>query len=69
MGYSLRTGDYRFVSWQKNQNPDSVVAIELYDHRKDLEETVNIAGLPENEGIVQGLSKKLNEVRVKARIK
>jgi iduronate 2-sulfatase len=67
MGYSLRTRDYRLVSWQKNQNPDSVVALELYDHRKGLEESINIADLPENGEIVQGLSEKLNEVRIKAR--
>jgi iduronate 2-sulfatase len=67
MGYSLRTGDYRFVSWQKNQNPDSVVAIELYDHRNGFEETVNVADSPENTGIVQSLSNKLSEVRKLAR--
>ena len=67
MGYSLRTRDYRLVSWQKNQNPDSVIALELYDHRKGLEESINIADLPENGEIVQGLSEKLNEVRIKAR--
>ena len=69
MGYSLRTCDYRLVSWQKNRNPDSVVAIELYDHRNVLEETVNIADSPENAGIVQSLSNKLSEVRKLARMR
>ena len=69
MGYSLRTKDYRFVSWQKNQDPDSTIALELYDHRNGFEEAVNVAEFPENEGIVQRLNKKLNEVRKLARSK
>lgn len=32
MGYSMRVGNYRFTRWQKYENPDEVVAIELYDH-------------------------------------
>ena len=34
MGYSIRTGDYRFTRWQKYENPEEVVAVELYDHSK-----------------------------------
>ena len=69
MGYSLRTKDYRFVSWQKNQDPDSAIALELYDHRNGFEEAVNVAESIENKGVVQRLSKKLNEVRNSARTK
>lgn len=32
MGYSMRVENYRFTRWQKYENPDEVVAIELYDH-------------------------------------
>ena len=31
MGYSIRKGNYRFTRWQQYENPDSVVARELYD--------------------------------------
>jgi len=63
MGYSLRTQDYRYVSWQKNMSRDSVVAIELFDHRSGQEERINIATKSENESIVRRLSLKLQEVR------
>ena len=65
MGYSLRTDDYRYVSWQYKMNPDSVVALELFDHKADPGETINVASLPENEDIVQKLSLKLQSVRNK----
>ena len=35
MGYSIRTGNYRFTRWQKYENPDEIVAMELYDHSKN----------------------------------
>jgi hypothetical protein len=43
------------------------VAIELYDHKRGFEETINVADLPENEDIVWELEKKLKEVRIMAR--
>lgn len=43
MGYSLRVEDYRYTEW-RTFGTDSVIATELYDHRNDPEETVNIAG-------------------------
>lgn len=43
MGYSLRLENYRYTEW-RTFGTDSVIATELYDHRKDPEETVNIAG-------------------------
>ncbi len=59
MGYSMRTDRYRFTRWQSRKNPDEVVAVELYDHLEDPAEDVNIAGRPENTGLVEKLSKQL----------
>ena len=42
MGYSLRTERYRYVRWQKKENPEEVVATELYDHKNDPGETKNL---------------------------
>ena len=43
MGYSMKYGNYRFTRWQKYENPDEVVAIELYDHSNGPLATVNLA--------------------------
>jgi len=57
MGYSMRTDRYRFTRWQ---NPDgSAAAVEVYDHEKDPQENVNVAGLPENAALVEKLAAQL----------
>ncbi|MBB6461950.1 sulfatase [Flammeovirga kamogawensis] len=44
MGYSMRTDRYRFVLWKNRKQPKSApLYIELYDHTRDPNETVNIA--------------------------
>jgi iduronate 2-sulfatase len=43
MGYSIRTDRYRYTEWYRF-NTDSLVVTELYDHRTDSAETINIAG-------------------------
>lgn len=44
MGYAMRTDNYRFVVWKDRRHPnDTPLYIELYDHVKDPNETVNIA--------------------------
>lgn len=51
MGYSIRTDRYRYNEWQENwKTPEQirVVAAELYDHRTDPEETVNLANDPKH---------------------
>ena len=58
MGYSLRTDRYRLTVW-KNRKQASVEAIELYDHQQDPAENVNVAELPENEGLVRQLQEQL----------
>jgi arylsulfatase A-like enzyme len=55
MGYSMRTKDFRYTEW-KNRKTGEVLARELYDHRKDPQENVNAAGLPEYEQDVRRLS-------------
>jgi len=44
MGYAMRTDRYRFVIWKDTSRQDAQpVFLELYDHREDPAETVNIA--------------------------
>lgn len=46
MGYSLRTENYRYTEW-RDFATHAVVATELYDHKNDPEEKINIAGKTE----------------------
>ena len=55
-GYSIRTERYRYTEWGNNGRN----GVELYDHDTDLDETVNIADLPENAKLVDQLSKQLH---------
>ena len=44
MGYSMRTADYRLVAWKDRSDLSKApVYLELFDHKKDPAETVNIA--------------------------
>jgi iduronate 2-sulfatase len=44
MGYAMRTAQYRFIVWKDREHLEKEpVFIELYDHKKDPSETVNIA--------------------------
>jgi iduronate 2-sulfatase len=58
MGYTLRSNRYRLVAWLDYRDVNSKpLYLELYDHKKDPEETHNIAG--ELPGKVNELLKKL----------
>ncbi|MBI1355213.1 MAG: sulfatase-like hydrolase/transferase [Acidobacteria bacterium] len=57
MGYSLRTDRYRYTEWVDRQR--KVVARELYDHRQDPAETLNIAERPDAAEAVAACSKQL----------
>ena len=46
MGYAVRTSRYRYVVWT-NRETGEVAARELYDHRVDAGENVNVAGRPD----------------------
>jgi arylsulfatase A-like enzyme len=66
MGYSLRTGRYRLVTWvdeavaRTRKFADAKVdAVELYDYLKDPLETVNVAGKPEYRAVSAELNRHL----------
>ncbi|MEM0897635.1 MAG: iduronate-2-sulfatase, partial [Verrucomicrobiota bacterium] len=61
MGYAVRSNRYRLVLWRDDRDAGSEpVFVELFDHQKDPNETVNVAA--ENERVVKRLTKKLNKV-------
>lgn len=55
MGYTIRTDDYRYTEWQDRKSGE-VKARELYDHRAEHIEAVNIAGNPDAASTVDDLS-------------
>jgi iduronate 2-sulfatase len=57
MGHSIRTDRYRYTEWADHGEPPA--ARELYDHKIDPDENVNIANLPESKALVEELSKML----------
>lgn len=57
-GYSIRTADYRYTEWRFSDG--KIDSIELYDHRKDAIESINIAYKKENESLIKELSQRLN---------
>ncbi len=61
MGYSMRTPDFRYTEWRECAT-GRVLARELYDHRVDPDETVNVAGDPIRAAEVDVLSKHLGEI-------
>lgn len=54
MGYAIRTDHYRYVVW-KNWKTKTVAAAELYDHRTDPGENVNLAGKSESSTVIAEL--------------
>ena len=58
MGYSMRTDRYRYTEWRDFKSGD-VVARELYDHRDDPGETVNLAGREAMAGTIERLADRL----------
>jgi iduronate 2-sulfatase len=59
MGYTMKTHDARLTLWVSRNNPQKIVATELYDHIKDPQETHNIAGNPDQAHRVESLIKQL----------
>ena len=58
MGYSLRTDRYRFVTWLDSRDlAAEPVSVELFDHKTDPSETVNVAA--ENPEVVEALALRL----------
>ncbi len=56
MGRSIRTGRYRFTQWMRR---NKLGGIELYDHKSDPQENINIANDPENTELVKQLTDQL----------
>jgi len=59
MGYSMRTDRWRLTLWVDSSKPDVVKAVELYDHRSDPGENVNVAAAEENAAVVAELTARL----------
>ena len=60
MGYSMRTADYRFTVWKDYTDKESEpVFFELYDHKNDPTETINIAN--DNHKVVKELWTQFNK--------
>ena len=60
MGYTMRTKQYRFMVWRDYRDPNAEpVFFELYDHKKDPNETVNIAD--QNPELVKELLAQFNK--------
>jgi iduronate 2-sulfatase len=61
MAYSVRTKDFRYVEWRNMNDLSDIVWRELYDHRKDPEESVSVADNPEYAGVIQDHEKLVKE--------
>jgi iduronate 2-sulfatase len=55
MGYSMRTADHRLTVWVDRQDQKRIEAIELYDHRVDPQENINVAQAPGQGAVLEGL--------------
>ena len=67
MGYSLRTEQFRYTEWVQFSGPPNYKPIwsenygtELYDHDKDPQENINVAGIPKYAPLVKELSETLH---------
>ena len=56
MGFSMRTDFYRYTEW-RDPSTGKILARELYDHRSDPHESVNIAGLEPSSAVMDSLQK------------
>ena len=70
MGYSLRTREWRYTEWRSRPDDTGTdtgtdtgnpVARELYDHRRDEAETVNLAADSRYAGVVADLAARLRD--------
>jgi iduronate 2-sulfatase len=56
MGHSMRTNRYRYAEWRKK---GKLIERELYDYKKDPNEDINLAELPEKQKLASQLSEML----------
>lgn len=66
MGYSLRDKRYRYTIWMTNNyrstqafNADLIVGTELYDYKKDPNETTNVIGVKEYKTVYKNMNRKM----------
>lgn len=59
-GFAIRTDDFRYVEWRSKKD-NSLLSKELYDHRNDSLESVNVADNPVYREVVAELAQKLND--------
>jgi hypothetical protein len=57
LGRAIRTDRYRYVEWTNRQG--EIVARELYDHREDPRESVNLAARAQSAATVTDLAGRL----------
>jgi arylsulfatase A-like enzyme len=55
MGYSMKTDRYRYTEWVRRETGE-VEARELYDHKNDPGENLNLAGKAEQQAVVMRLA-------------
>lgn len=60
MGYTVQTERYRYTEWIK-ESTGEFLACDLFDHKEDPHENQNISNLPENNELMNKLSKMLNK--------
>ncbi len=60
MGYSMRTDQWRYTEWL-DRKTQQVLSRELYDHRTDQAETVNLGDDPNYAAVVKKLSHQLDK--------
>jgi arylsulfatase A-like enzyme len=65
MGYSIRDERWRLTLWRERTG-SKIVATELYDEKNDPEESVSVHEKPENQAIIESLSKHLPPVVAEA---
>ncbi|WP_461533077.1 sulfatase [Sinomicrobium sp.] len=65
MGYAVRTDRYRYVAWydwdKKTNTKGKLIARELFDHKNDPQENINIANNPANSELIAQLHKELGK--------
>ncbi|WP_276834924.1 sulfatase/phosphatase domain-containing protein, partial [Chryseobacterium cucumeris] len=65
MGYAIRTDRYRYVEWfewnKETEKPGDYLARELYDHKNDPDENINIAEEVSSKKLVNQLSLQLKK--------
>ncbi len=59
VGRTIRTESYRLTEWSNGADRDDVEAVELYDHRDDDRESINVANRPEHAATVEELRAQL----------